>query len=79
MYNRQFWLDTLERTIRAGAFAAAAAVATPTTLAQDVNWLVVGGTATTAALLAFLTSVGAGRVGDLGTASLLPKRDRVSS
>lgn len=75
MYNRRFWLDASERAVRAGAFAAAAAIATPATLAQDINWLVVGGTAGTAALLSLLTSIGASRVGDRGTAALLPKRD----
>lgn len=70
MYPKEFWADTLERVVSTAAQAAIAAIGT-TALVQDLNWVIVGGTAGSAALLSLLKALAAGRRGDPGNASLL--------
>ena len=75
--TKQFWTDTLERTVRTAAQTAAAtfggsAVVTAVTDADwaSIPWEASLGLTALATLLAFLTALGGKAVGDPSTASL---------
>lgn len=68
MYTRQFWLDTLERTLR--TFVQAGAASLVVTGLDD--WAAALKIALGAGVLAVATSLGASRTGASDSASLLP-------
>lgn len=70
MWTLKFWKDTSER-VAATAAEAALGVWGVTTLAQQVNWAIVGGTAAAAGVVALLKCVIASRQGDPSSASLV--------
>ncbi|MGI5285235.1 holin [Nonomuraea polychroma] len=64
----QYWLDTGERMIRAGAAAALGAIGGDTIGLFDVAWTTVGNIAAGAAVVSLLMSIVAGTSGDPVTA-----------
>lgn len=70
LWSKKFWIDAIERTLSTSAVIAAATIGT-TALVQNVNWAIVGGTTASAAVLTLLKCVGASRVGDSSSASLV--------
>lgn len=71
MFNKEFALDTLERSVKTAAQAAAAMLTADATGLLEVDWVQLFSLAGMAALVSLLTSVASYGVGDKGTASLV--------
>lgn len=71
MRTKEFWLDTLERSLKTGAQVII--VAWPTTALLDSgSWQVIGITALGAMGLSLLTSIVGSSIGNPESASMLP-------
>ena len=69
-----FWGDAFERAVRTAAQAALGLIGTEAVGLLDVTWPVVGSAAGLAAVVSLLTSLAAGGVGDVTTASFRTQR-----
>ncbi|MBE5453521.1 hypothetical protein E3G52_000385 [Mycobacteroides abscessus] len=73
MLTKQFWLDAVERAIRAAAASVSGVFVADATVAT-VSWEGVGVVAATAALVSLLLSVQGSRIGDPDSGSLVKDR-----
>lgn len=76
MWTQPFWRDALERAIRTFAQALLALIGTDLVGVTELDWPTMLMVGATAAIVSVLTSIVATGVGDRGTASLIPSRDR---